>query len=721
MKLYHVALLAAGILLGSTVLQAAEVPNVGEMTQELSGERPQKPRTAAQLDAAYTLVLTPLLADMGSEDPGRRGGAQSVIERIAFRASRPGAETERSACSKAISAALGPRVGPLARVWLLRQLERIGREEAVTQVAALLTDGDATVRESARRALQKNPAKEANTALQKALGSADTAWRVALFNALGQRRDPSNLNILLQASASDNDDVRMATLVGLANLADKSAAATIASAMAKGEPRARRLAVDCYLRLADALAAAGDKAAALSLYKNMLSHEGHLKCAALIGVGRYGSPSDLPTLLDALSDQNVKVRGACVEALSLFQVEEATVALVARMHTPNPETKLAVLQALTRRGQKSTMPVFIAAVQEADEAVRVAAIAGLGTVGNVGAVPLLLKAAAASGKPQEAARQSLQALSGANVNSAVLAAIEDKDAKIRVEAVRAISARHIVAATPSLLKAAEDADGNVRHESLRALGVVAPSSALAPLAAVLVRAADDGARGEAANALVNIATRDADIEGRSEPVLAAMASARGVAKFSLLGVLGRIGGKKSLEGVRSAVREQDEKVKDAAVHAMIEWPDAVAADDLLILAKTSTSETHRVLATRGYIRVCAIRCPRPDAETARLLVAGLQVAKRPEEKWQALSALGEVRDILALQAVAPCMGDEALREEAALAAVRIGRDIWNDHPQAVKDAMRKAIEVSKNQDLKRDAKEAIDRAEQKLKEVKPKL
>ena len=284
------------------------------------------------------------------------------------------------------------------------------------------------------------------------------------------------------------------------------------------------------------------------------------------------------------------------------------------------------------------MPVFMTAAQDADEAVRVAAIGGLGTVGNAGAVPLLLKAAATSGKAQEAARQSLQALPGVDVDSAILGAIGNKDAKIRIETIRAISARHVVAATPSLLKAAEDSEANVRHESLRALGVVAASNALAPLAAVLVRAADDGTRGEAANALVNIATRDSDIEGRSEPVLAAMASSHGVAKYSLLGVLGRIGGRKSLDGVRAAVAVQDEKLKDAAVHAMIEWPDALAADDLLALAKNSASETHQVLATRGYIRVCAIRASRPDAETARLLVAGLKVAKRSEEKWQALGA-----------------------------------------------------------------------------------
>ena len=86
-----------------------------------------------------------------------------------------------------------------------------------------------------------------------------------------------------------------------------------------------------------------------------------MRCA--IGIGRCGSPSDLPTLLDALADQDVKIRGACVEALSLFQGEEATAALVAKMNTPNAETKLAVLQALARRGEKSTMPVFVTAAR----------------------------------------------------------------------------------------------------------------------------------------------------------------------------------------------------------------------------------------------------------------------------------------------------------------------------------------------------------------------
>ena len=162
------------------------------------------------------------------------------------------------------------------------------------------------------------------------------------------------------------------------------------------------------------------------------------------------------------------------------------------METAKPEVKLALLQALARRGDKSSVSVFITAAKDADEAVRVAALAGLGTVGNPSAVPLLLQAAAGGGEPQEAARQSLQSLPGADIDQAILAALTDKDAKIRVEAVRALAARHVVAATGSLLKAVDDADGEVRNESLKALGNVAPAEARAALTSVLVKTTDDG-------------------------------------------------------------------------------------------------------------------------------------------------------------------------------------------------------------------------------------
>jgi len=724
MRFYQFGLLTVGILFGNAALMVAGEPSVDELIREFTGDKPAQARTPQQLDAACAQVLDSLMPDMGSEDPGRRASAQSTLEKIAFHASRPGAEAERAACSKAVAARLGPDVGPLARVWLLRQLERIGRVEAVPQVARLFADKDPLIRESARRALQKNPAREANTALQQAISLADAAaWRVALINAIAERRDAANLDLLLGEAASDNDDIRSAAVIGLAKLGHGSAAATITAAMTRGAPRARTIAADAYFCLADALAAKGDKPAALRIYRQMLGGEDHVKCAAILGLGRIGSESDLTDIMGALlRDPDARVRGACVDALSLLQGEDVTGALVAMFRLVAPPVKPALLQALAGRSDRRDLRllVFIAAAEQTEENVRVAALAGLRTLGDATAVPLLLKAVVAGGKTEETARQTLQALHGADVDKALLDAMGQQDAKTRIEVIRALAARHVVAATPLLLKAAGDADPGVRNESLRALGAVAPTSALAGVAAVLVKTDDAGWRNEAANTLVNIANRDRDLETRSGPILQAIRASSGPAKFALLGALGRIGGNNSLQYMRAAVKDADEKVRDAALRALAEWPDATAADDLLALAKTSPGETHQVLALRGYLRVCSIQTNRPAAETARMLIVGLETAKRPDEKRQALGGLAQVPHISALQAVVPCLGNDALKEEAAVAAVYIGHYICNENPEAVKDAVEKAVAITKNEGIKQFANDVLGRVEQKLKETRPK-
>ena len=720
MKLHRITLSVLCVLVNVVLLAAAE-PNLADLTRELTGEKPAATRTPEQLDAVYGQVIDSLVPNLGNESVPGREGSYATLERIAFRAGQPSMEADRLACSKVLAAKLGPDVAPLARMWILRQLERMARAEAVSQIAAVLADKDPLVRESARRAIQKNPAPEANTALQRALAAADTpAWRVALINALAQRCDAANLGALKKEAAAANDDVRTAAVVGLSRLGDPSAAAIVAAAMNQGSPLARRIATDSYVRLADALVRNGNKAAAREIYQKLLGMDGHWKCAGIIGIGRVGGAEDLPTLFAAAADQDANIRGACVEALCLLEGQQVTAAIDAQVKSSKPEVRLALLQALTRRGAKGSLPTFLAAVEDPDEAVQAAALAGLGTIGNLTAVPVLLKAAAGSGVTQEAARQSLQMLCGAEVDQAMVAAMGQQEPKLRVEAIRALAARHVVAATPTLIRAADDAESSVRSESLKALGLVAPSEALAPLAALLVKTEDNGTRTDAGDALVKIANRDQDFDNRCDPILAALAKSSGPARLALLGVLGRIGGQKSLDAVRAATKDADEKVRDAAVRSMVEWPDALAAADLLEIAKTAPRETHQVLAIRGYIRVCRIRTNRPGVETAKLLAAGLEAARRPDEKRQALGGLADCHELEAFRAVVPCMNDKDLKEEAAIATVHIARDVWNRDPQAVVDALHKAMEISRNENLKHDAQECLERAQQKLKETKAK-
>jgi HEAT repeat protein len=714
MKLRMIGLLAAMAILGSSAGLWAGEPNVADLTKEFKGEKPAAERTPEQLAAAYVKVVDALVPDMGAEDMGKRGGAQSTLERIAFHACRPGAEADRLACAKALAGQLTDDVPAAARVWIIRQLERIGRAEAVSQLAKALDDKDLLVRESARRALLKNSSKEANAALLAALAAAKAPdWRVAVINALAEKRDPGNVEALLKDAGSEDDAVRTAAICALAKAADKAAVEAVAAGMTKGSDLSKRIATDAYLLLADGLAAKDDKATALGIYKKMLAAQGHMKCAGIIGVARAGGVADLPTIFDALADVDARVRGSGADALAMMPGKDVTDAIVAKFKAAGAPIKPTLLRALAQRGDKAAAPVFAAAAEDEDEAVRVEALRGLGVVGDASAVALLLKAAAATGACQEAAREALARIPAADVDKALMAAIDEKDTKLRAEVIRALSVRHVTAAGPSLLKAAEDADNTVRNEAIKAVGAVAGMDSMPAVVAILVKVTDDASRNEAGNALIRIAGRESDADKRIEPILTALGPATGPAKTMLFSVLGRLGGAKALQAVQAALKDSDAQVKEAAVRSLADWPDAASAADLLDVAKSATDEKLQVLAIRGCIRVMRIQNSRPAAENAKMLVAALETAKRAEEKKQALGGLAECRDILAFQAVVPCMGDEALKEEAAQAAVRIARDIWQKNLEPVEAAMKKVLEVSKNKDACKQAQEVLDQIDKK--------
>ncbi|MCX7050189.1 MAG: HEAT repeat domain-containing protein, partial [Candidatus Sumerlaeota bacterium] len=465
MKLYSIARLLVAAFAAGAISLMAQAQDIADLTKELTGEKTAAQRAPDQMEAAYSKAIDSLLPDLGDDDPGKRGKAQVTLEQIAFNSSRPGAEAQRAACSKAIAAKLGADVPPLTSVWLIRQLERIGRAEAVDALAKALGGKDAQIRECARRALLKNSSAEAAEALRKTMAVAsDSAWRIALINAMASRRDPADLAALLKEAASDADDVRIAAMVGLAKIGDKSAAPSLAAAMAKGSPEAKRVAADCHLLLADALSNKGEQAEALGIYKSMLSSQGYLKCGAIIGVGRAGGAGDLTTILQAMPDADARLRGACIDAMVLLKGKDVTEALCAKTKAAEPEMKLALFKALVRRADKTALPTFVSAAEDANEDLCVEAIRGLGAVGDASVTPLLLKIAANSGKPQDTARASLERLKGDDVDKALIAGIDEKDAKIRVEAIRALAGRRTAAAAPALLKSAEEADANVRGE-----------------------------------------------------------------------------------------------------------------------------------------------------------------------------------------------------------------------------------------------------------------
>ena len=702
--------LLACLVACSTPLLAGQ-PGADDLIKEFTGDADPVQRTPQQRQAAYAAVLDALLPDMGNEDPARRKGPEQTLERICWRAGRPGTEAERAAVCRAIVAKLKTDLPKLARIWLIRQLEHVGRDEAVDALATQLAHADATVRERARRALQRSPSPKAAEPLREALAKATTPeWRVALINALACRTDEPTVTALIAQAASDDDAARSAAIEALARIGDTAAAEAIQAGMAKkGSARARAVATDCTLLLADKLCAGGDKAAALAVYRKLLGAGGHVKCAALIGLGRAGGISELAAIFDALADKDRRVRGAGMAALELLPAADVVQAITARLRTAEPKLKVALLRALTHRADKATFPAFAAAATDADPAVRIAAYNGMAALRDERAAPVLVPALLkAQGHERDAAKAAANCIPGKRMTDALLRALASAKPEGRVELIRCIALRRADPVVPPLLKlAGTDPDAAVRSQAFEALAGLGDEATVPQLVTLLVQARDNADRRAAERAVTAVCKRIDDEARRTKPVLAALPGADVPARGSLLRVLGRLGGERALEAVRAALQHASPEIQDTAIRVLAKWDDPKVAADLLALAKGAKALNHRVIALDGYVRAVGMMADRPADELVKMYEAAMAAAHRPEDRKRVLAGMSRVGNLGALEMAQSYLDDPALKAEAEVAVVEIARAAGASHKQEAKAALEAILQSTRRKHLRKQAEDAI--------------
>jgi hypothetical protein len=335
-----------------------------------------------------------------------------------------------------------------------------------------------------------------------------------------------------------------------------------------------------------------------------------------------------------------------------------------------------------------------------EEPVRTAALKALGQLGDASNVNLLAQAAATTdGAEQQAARESLYRLRGSNVDQTILGNISRADPKIKVELIRSIGQRNVAAGVETLLKTAKDPDRNVREESLKTLRDIAGPKHVAALVELLISAKSDTELREAERAVAS-ASRKAVSES-ADVLLGKLASVKDVkVRCSLLGVLGKIGGSKSLGVLSEALEDSDAEVRSAAIRGLCDWPNAEPMAELLKIVQSSDNKKHRTLALRGYVRLIGLDSDRPTEETIKMYRQAMDLASNVSEKKMVLSGLARTESFAALEMAAAYLEDEALQQEAAAAIVRLAGETGESHPERTRMLLRKVIEISKSDSLR---------------------
>jgi HEAT repeat protein len=419
-------------------------------------------------------------------------------------------------------------------------------------------------------------------------------------------------------------------------------------------------------------------------------------CYAVIGCATvWAAGSEEPDnetigiVIDALKGNDESMQSMAISLIREMPGVEVTKILARELPNLSVRGQVQLLSALADRGDRTALPAVIEATSSKDQSVQIAALKALGQLGDSSNIDLLAeRAAAARGEEQKAARDSLYRLRDPNVDGVILKRIPKVAAKVKVELIKSVGERNIVAGVEVLLKTARDEDSKVRRESFKVLKSVSGPKYLPALVELLVGVQSSSDRREVEKTVTAVAHKISDKNRQAEAVLAKLPSVEeDGSRCSLLRVLGKIGDDSALTVLRKGLKDENAAVKDACIRALAEWPtDAVAADLVKVVQETN-NKLHHVLALRGYVRLIGLESNRPAEETIGMYKQAMSLASDTSEKKMVLSGLSNVKSLAALEMAVAYLEDKALQQEAEVAVVKIAEGIAGSYPAESKAAL----------------------------------
>jgi type 1 glutamine amidotransferase/HEAT repeat protein len=591
-----------------------------------------------------------------------------------------------------------------------KELALIGTEASVPVLTPMLTS--VATAEMARYALAAIPGAAVDDALRKSLGQApDDRIKIGIINSLGHRRDTKAVPALAALAPSANLEVAAAAVSALANIADRPALDALAAARSKASGPLRDLVAEGYVACADQFAARGEKTAAVTVYKQMLAPGEPVKVRtrALAGLTAAEGKNAVPALTAEIESKDPAIQTAAIQLLNGLPGSDITRVLVAEFPKVPAIGQAHLLTAMANRGDASARPAILAAVKSSTPAVRAAALAAMGKLGDESSVKVLAEAAAAGeGLEQSAARRSLYTLRGPGVDREIIAELGSASGKVKLELITAVGERVAVSAADALIREARGTDPDVRREALRALRNVGGAGQTAGLLDVLVDASTAAERRDAALTLGTVLRREQP--PRIDGVIAAYRNSSALqTRLSLLDVMGQVSSALALPLLRETIKDTDPEIARGAILALTAWNDGTPLMDLLNLAKSVSRSLQaageaidsqaglppgyvspngagrgarggrggpptsniQVLALRGCLRLMVLQSQRTPSESGQLLSEAMAVATQTSEKLSILSLLPSFPSKESLDVARAATRDPAVASEAKVAVDQV--------------------------------------------------
>lgn len=593
------------------------------------------------------------------------------------------------------------------------ELGRVGTAGAVPALAALLTDERLT--HAARHGLEQLEGPAADEALRTALGNVKGVLLVGVIDSLGVRRDPKAVEALTGLLKDADATVIQAAARALGAIGTEEAAKGLGAALAGAQGANQQAVCEGLFRCAEALAAKGQADKAIAIYDSVraLPQTPHqVRTGAWRGAILMRKDDGLPLLSEALRSTDP---GMVLAAARIAR--EGTGAGVVKLLTDEigklpPDRQVLVAGVLGQRQEAAALPALFSLAKAGDKTVRVAALKAALEIGDSSLVVPLIEL---SSDPEQAVAQAaaagLAGLRGAQVDDAVIQAIEKAEPALKAKLVDLAGQRRITKAMPVLGQLLECPDEKVRLAAIKSYGEMAGMTELPGMLAKLEKSTRPGEIDALGNVIRMICSAAKDPNACAAKLTESLGKSVPEAKPAVLKLLSVAGGASALKAVRAAVDDSNKDVHTAAIRVLSEWKSVDAALVLLELAKNSAEPVDRILALRGYLGLAMQPQTAPDAKLGICREAAPMI-QRPEEKRLMLAVVSGAADPRALGLIVPYLNDADVKQETVMAILAVAeKRAKKQHLVETKTALEKVVAAAA------DKPDAVKRAEKQLAQI----
>lgn len=299
-------------------------------------------------------------------------------------------------------------------------------------------------------------------------------------------------------------------------------------------------------------------------------------------------PSALPGPL--VTPAQVARNAAEVNAVLATRATTLTAAL--QSINVNVATRLASLSAgKVRDTTNVAVPALIAALSDPDAIVRVAAAHSLGQLEDPRAIPALITASRdANVQVRSAAFDALSNFEDPRIVDPMITALKDPDANVRQQAAWALGNLEDPRAVSPLMAALTDASADVRQAAAQALGDLQDPVATSALVAALKDQNPD-VRRAAAGALGELGLTTAPLG-----LIAALKDTNPDVRRQAAQSLGEIQDPNAVSALQTSLGDSNPEVRESAVRALSEISDSTAITALIGALKSNDAAVRRQAA-----------------------------------------------------------------------------------------------------------------------------